>query len=114
MAASLEVRSPFLSSALIDFLTGIHPSYKLRGTTGKHLLRRLMKGRIPDAIIDRKKHGFGVPLGAWMRTTLSPLVQDMLSPSRVLQGGMLEPSVVQTLVDEHLGNRRDHGKQLWP
>jgi len=77
MAASLEVRAPFLDPDLMDFLATL----KLRRMTRKYLLRRLMRGRIPDAIIDRPKQGFGVPLDAWFRGALRPLAVDDFRPT---------------------------------
>jgi asparagine synthase (glutamine-hydrolysing) len=113
MAASLEVRAPFLDPDLMDFLATVSPSLKLRRMTQKYLLKRLMRGRIPDAIIDRPKHGFDVPLDAWFRGALRPLVLDRLSPDRVGAAGLLDPAVVSRLLHDHLSGRADRGRQLW-
>ena len=113
MAASLEVRAPFLDPDLMDFFMTVDPSLKLKGGTRKYLLKRLMRGRIPDEIIDRPKQGFGVPLGAWFRGALRPLAVERLSPDRVRDGGVLDPTAVTRLLDDHLAGRADHGRQLW-
>jgi asparagine synthase (glutamine-hydrolysing) len=113
MAASLEVRSPFLDTRLTDFLLALPTRTKLSGLTGKYLLRRLMRGRIPDPIIDRPKVGFGFPLSAWMRDSLAPLMREVLSPSRLAAGGLLCPAAVNTLVQQHLTGQRDRGRELW-
>jgi asparagine synthase (glutamine-hydrolysing) len=113
MAASLEVRAPFLDPDLIDFLATVSPSLKLRRMTGKYLLKQVMRGRIPDAIIDRRKHGFTVPLDAWFRGALRPLAVKRLSPDRVRAAGLLEPIAVARLLDDHLSGRAERGRQLW-
>ena len=114
MAMSLEVRSPFLDPNLIAFLGTVPPSLKLRGMTRKYLLRQLMRGRIPDSIIDRPKHGFGVPLNAWLRTSLSDLLLNYLDPTRLKAQGLFEPVVVTRMVRDHIEGRRANGQQLWP
>lgn len=113
MAASLEVRAPFLDPDLMDFLATVGPSLKLRGTTRKYLLKRLMRGRIPDEIIDRPKQGFAVPLGAWFRGALRPLAVERLSQDCVRATGVLDPAAVTRLLDDHLAGRADYGRQLW-
>jgi len=113
MATSLEVRAPFLDPNVIDFLGGVKSSLKMRGLTRKSLLRRVMRGRIPDAIIDRPKHGFGVPVHRWLRASLRPLVREYLSPARLSQGGLFDPATVTTAVEEHLDGSQDHGNALW-
>ena len=113
MAASLEVRAPFLDPDLMDFLATVDSGLKLRGTTRKYLLKRLMRGRIPDAIIDRPKHGFTVPLDSWFRGALRPLATERLSPDRVRARGLLDPEAVRRLLDDHLAGRARHGRQLW-
>jgi asparagine synthase (glutamine-hydrolysing) len=114
MAVSLEVRAPFLDSRVIDFLCNVPPDLKLKGMTGKYLLRTLMRGRIPDQIIDRRKHGFGVPLNKWLRTSLGPLLREALSPKRVEDAGLLSATVVHRMVEDHISGRHDRGQELWP
>jgi len=81
--------------------------------TRKYLLKRLMRGRIPDAIIDRRKQGFGVPLDAWFRGALRPLAVERLSPDCVRAAGLLDPAKVTRLLDDHLAGRADHHRRLW-
>jgi len=77
------------------------------------VLRQLMRGRIPDAIIDRRKAGFGVPLNRCLRESLAPLVQEYLSPERLRKAGLLDVQAVDGLVDTHLSGRADVGHKLW-
>jgi asparagine synthase (glutamine-hydrolysing) len=113
MAASLEVRAPFLDPDLMDFFATVSPSLKLKRMTRKYLLRRLMRGRIPDAIIDRPKQGFGVPLDAWFRGALRPLVVERLSADHVRAAGLLDPAAVTRLLADHLAGRAERGRELW-
>ena len=113
MAASLEVRTPFLDPDVVELMCRLPVSMRLRGLGGKYLLRRLMRGRIPDAIIDRDKQGFSAPLGAWLRGPLAPLVRDALAPNRLASTGLFDAAGVQRLVDEHLSGQRDHARRLW-
>ena len=113
MAASLEVRAPFLAPELIEFLATVPPSLKLAGMERKHLLRRLMRGRIPDALIDRPKQGFGAPLDAWFRGPLASLARETLDARSLASSGLVDPTRVNALLDEHLGGRADHGNRLW-
>ena len=113
MAASLEVRAPFLDPDLMDFLGTVEPALKLHGMTRKHLLRQLMRGRIPDLIIDRPKQGFGVPLDAWFRGPLAALVRERLAVDRVAEVGVFNPQAVAQVVSQHLSGQRDRGRELW-
>jgi asparagine synthase (glutamine-hydrolysing) len=113
MAASLEVRSPFLDPSVIELSLRARPSDRLRHFTGKHVLRRLMRGRIPDEVIDRRKVGFGVPLNSWLRGSLGPMLDDYLSSARIKAAGLFDPSAVTKLVQDHRGGRVDNGHQLW-
>jgi asparagine synthase (glutamine-hydrolysing) len=113
MATSLEVRSPFLDPALIDFALSLRPGQKLRGMRGKDPLRRLMRGRLPDRIIDRRKHGFRVPLSEWMRGPLAPLVTSYLSGDRLAASGTFDPRAVASIIGRHQRGDDDAGNQLW-
>lgn len=113
MACSLEVRAPFLDSELVEFLGRVPPRLKLRHFDTKHLLKRAMKGALPEGIADRPKKGFGVPVAEWLKGDLREALRDELSPARLRSQGIFEPVEVQRLVSEHLAGRRDHRKPLW-
>lgn len=112
MAASLEARAPFLDSALVEMAATIPANLKLNGRTTKYILKAAARGLLPDDIIDRPKHGFGVPLGAWLRRDISP-VRDVLLSTTARQRGLLNTPALETLIDEHASGRRDHGHRLW-
>lgn len=113
MATSLEVRSPFLDPDLVEFALRLPINLRLRGRTGKYVLRKLMRQRLPDALIDRRKVGFGVPLNQWLRESQRELVQDLLSPSRLRAQGIFDAQAVGTMVSDHLSGRANRGHELW-
>ncbi len=113
MATSLEVRSPFLDPELVQFALGLPVNLRLRGRTGKYILRALMRGRLPDALIDRRKVGFGVPLNQWLRESQRELLLDYLSPTRLAAQGIFDARAVDTLVADHLNGRANRGHELW-
>jgi asparagine synthase (glutamine-hydrolysing) len=76
-------------------------------------LKEVAATLLPKEIIERRKQGFGVPIGVWFRGSLRELFADTLLASRTLQRGYFQPGFVQLLVDEHLSGKRDHTLRLW-
>jgi asparagine synthase (glutamine-hydrolysing) len=113
MAASLEARSPFLDHVLVEFAATIPADLKLRGSVSKYILKCAFRGMLPDEIIHRQKHGFGVPVGKWFRTSLREYLADNLLSARTAQRGLLCPRTLERMVNEHLSGQRDHGQALW-
>lgn len=112
MGASLEARAPFLDHQLAEFAATIPFNLKLQGARTKHILKEAARGLLPDEIIERKKHGFGIPLGAWLRRDIEP-ARDILLSQRARQRGLLNMAVVERLIAEHEAGTRDHNRQLW-
>jgi len=71
------------------------------------------RGILPDAIIDRPKHGFGVPVGRWFRTELAPYAREILLDPAAQARGLFRPGAVEALLDEHERGRRNHGQRIW-
>ncbi len=113
MHVALEVRAPLLDTAVIDLACRVAPSLRSRGLTTKRVLKRAARGLVPDSIIDRPKHGFGMPLASWLRGPLAELVQDTLSPARLKRDGWLDPQTIQTMIQDHLAGKANHRKPLW-
>jgi asparagine synthase (glutamine-hydrolysing) len=113
MAASLEVRVPFLNRRVVDFATSLPLELKLRRLTGKFLLRRAMEDRLPPGIIGRRKQGFAMPVAHWLTSELRELASDMLSPDRIGRRGLFNPEYVASLLSEHVERRKDNRKLLW-
>src|SRR5262249_7512545 len=110
----LEARSPFLDHAFAELACSVPARLKVRGVTTKRLLKRALAGRLPAGILHRKKQGFGVPIGPWLRGPLRPLVEDLLHRDRLRRVGLFSPDAVQRFVAEHVSGRRDHQRVLWP
>ena len=113
MMASLEGRVPLLNNDLVTYATQLPLNLKLRGLRSKFLLKRALRGILPDRILDRPKKGFGIPVGHWFRGPLKEQMLSVLSPERISREGFFDPVSVGRLVDEHLSGRRDNRKQLW-
>jgi asparagine synthase (glutamine-hydrolysing) len=113
MAHSLEAREPLLDHKLIEFVAQIPASLKLRGSETKSILKRAVRGLIPDEIIDRRKQGFGVPIKKWFKKDLREMLMDTLTGSRARQRGYFNPGAVEAILDEHMRGRRDNSRHLW-
>lgn len=112
MAVSLETRAPFLDHWLVELAAAIPANLKLNGSVTKYILKRAARGLLPDSIIDRPKHGFGVPLGAWLRRDMRP-VREVLLDRKARERGLLNMTAVEKLIDDHTNRYRDHGQRLW-
>ena len=113
MAVALEARVPLLDHALLEFAATVPASLKLTRGRSKHLLRRLLEKRIPKSIVDRPKHGFEAPIGAWLRGPLAPMVDDLLLDGRMSDRGVFDHPTVTRLWREHRSGARDHRHRLW-
>jgi len=113
MYNSLEVRAPFLDYRVVDFANSLPESFKRKGLTGKYILKELMRGKIPNDIIDRPKKGFGIPLSQWLRNELRPLCDDLLSEASLKQHGLFNASYVEQIRQEHFTGKQNHRKLLW-
>jgi len=112
MAQGLETRSPFLDRALAEYAASLPDALKRRRGRGKVVLKQAMAGLLPADIIERPKHGFGVPLGSWFRGELRPMVEETLL-DRPRLASRLDLRRLRALFDEHVTRRADHGHQLW-
>ena len=113
MMASLEGRVPMLNNDFVAYATGLPMDLKLRGWRSKFLLKRALRGILPERILNRPKKGFGIPIAEWFRGPLKEQMLAVLSPERIAREGFFDPSAVGGLVGEHLAGRRDNRKQLW-
>ncbi|MFQ5789041.1 MAG: asparagine synthase (glutamine-hydrolyzing), partial [Acidobacteriota bacterium] len=114
MATSLEARAPFLDRGVIELAFRMPGGLKLRGRTSKHILKKAMKGILPDSILHRRKEGFSIPMKNWMTRELRPLLLDLLSEERIRRRGLFHWPAVQRRISEHLSGRANHAHQLFP
>ena len=117
MAAGLEGREPMLDHRLVEFAVRL-PIGMRRGPLGtKHLLRKILYRHVPRELLERPKQGFAIPLARWLRSELSPLVDEYLAPERIRAGGLFDPAEVRRAVanfrDGGPGNDRLDVKKVW-
>jgi asparagine synthase (glutamine-hydrolysing) len=112
MAASIESRVPFLDHPLTEWVAALPQAMKLRGTTTKWILRQAMQGRLPPRILTRRKMGFPVPVGAWLRGQWRPLLNEYLTGGRARARGLFDAATVERMVREHIGGV-NHAERLW-
>jgi asparagine synthase (glutamine-hydrolysing) len=113
MAHSLEVRPPFLDPRIVDFANSLPDHFKLQGSESKYVLRRLMKGRLPDSTLRRPKVGFDIPIHDWFRGALKSLLLDTLCEEAVSSSKLFRWTAVERLLREHLERRANWGYHLW-
>jgi len=113
MAVSLESREPLLDYRLVEFAWRLPLSMKVRGGKGKRVLRRVLYRYVPEALIERPKMGFGIPLGSWLRGPLREWAESLLDPRAIRAHGLIDPEPVQAKWREHLAGRADWNYYLW-
>lgn len=113
MAHALEARSPFLDTALVEFVFGLPDADKLRWGRTKVLLREAFADLLPPAILSRGKMGFGVPLRRWFAGDLRGHVQELLLAPAARLRRYVDQGYVRQLCDEHQTGRADHAHRLW-
>jgi len=101
MAHSIETRVPLLDHKLVEFAATIPPEMNLRGGNTKYVLKKAMRGILPDGIIDRPKHGFALPLSYWFRGKLGTYVRDLLLGDRARRRGFFNGPYIEGLVAQH-------------
>jgi asparagine synthase (glutamine-hydrolysing) len=112
MAASIESRVPFLDHPLVEWVSKLPDKEKLRGMTTKRILRRAMTGILPEAILNRPKMGFPVPVGAWLRAERRTLLTEFVQSDRALSRGLFDRRYVEQLVSAHHAGE-NHATRLW-
>ena len=113
MAASLEVRSPFLDPRIIEWTARLPARFKLSLTETKRILRRAVAPLVPREVLERPKKGFGIPVARWIRGPLRPLFEELFSEASLRQSGLLEAGPTRALLARHLEGRADLRKPLW-
>lgn len=113
MAVSLETRVPFLDHRVAAVAARIPIEMKIKGGSGKQALRKLLYREAPEALFDRPKAGFGVPVGEWIRGPLRPWAESLLNKSRLAQDGWFDYERVTQRWRDHLAGRRDATASIW-
>lgn len=113
MSNSLEVRSPFLNHKLVEFVYSLDTNLKFRRFNQKYILKKSMEDYILKKIVYRKKHGFGIPLGRWLRNGLHGFSRKILSEENVRKLDFLNYEYIEKLLGDHESGRKDNRKQIW-
>ncbi len=113
MAVSLEARSPFLDHHVIEFAASLPEKLKLRRLTSKYLLKKVLRKLLPSENLNRRKMGFGVPIGHWFRGKMQPFLREVILSDKALRRGLFKPEAVRQLVELHTRGERDYSHQLW-
>ncbi len=113
MAVSLEAREPLLDHRLIEFASRLPRSMRVRGQTGKWLMKRALRDYLPREILYRKKMGFVTPIAAWFRGPLAARADAIAQGSALAETGWFSSAAIATLAADHRAGRADHGRLLW-
>jgi asparagine synthase (glutamine-hydrolysing) len=113
MATSVEARVPYLDHKLVEFAMSIPSHLKYRDGQTKHILKRALKGVIPDRVLNREKKGFGVPINEWMLDRLGGFVEDALFHSSLRRRELFDYGFVRRLLTEHRKGRTNYAFFLW-
>jgi len=113
MAHALEVRVPLLDHQLVEWISGLPASWKLRGGEGKYIFKKALEPHLPHAVMYRPKQGFSVPLAEWFRGSMRPRLERLANDQRLLDSGLFNGEYVRKLIDQHQRGLRDNSAALW-
>jgi asparagine synthase (glutamine-hydrolysing) len=113
MAASIESRVPFLDTAFVEHAVSLPSHFKLRGWRTKAVLREAVAGLVPAPILTRRKMGFPVPVGRWLRGEFWPLVEELVLGPRAAARGLFDGAALHRLAAEHRAGTVSHAERLW-
>jgi asparagine synthase (glutamine-hydrolysing) len=113
MAASIEARVPFLEHRLAEFVSTLPDEWRVKGRTTKRVLREAARTLLPADILTRRKIGFRVPVGEWLRGEMRDYLVEHLASGASLTRAYYDAAVLDRLIDEHVSGRQAHDKLLW-
>lgn len=113
MAVSLEAREPLLDHRLIEFGAHLPENMRVRGTTGKWLVKDTMRRYLPEDVLFRQKMGFVTPIAQWLRGPLANEARGLASNGALARTGWFEATQIDTLAEAHIAGRADHSRLIW-
>ncbi len=113
MAVGLEARVPLLDHRVVEFAWRLPHAARIRGNSGKWLLRQVLYRHVPKQLIERPKMGFAIPLGEWLRGPLRDWAETFLNERRLREAGLVDGARVRQIWQEHLDGRRNWQDRLW-
>lgn len=114
MAQGLETRVPFLDHELVELVWSLPHEMKVKDGKGKRVLREILSHHVPPAMVNLPKSGFGIPLGPWLRDSLRPWAEDLLSKKALEADGIFDAKAVHSIWEQHLSGEADAEALLWP
>ncbi len=108
MACSLECRVPFLHHPFAEFASRIPADVKAPGGNLKQLLKNSLTDVLPDSVLNRRKRGFGAPVGTWLMEELAPLSASLLSQDALGRRNLVDPKAVTDVLNAHRSNQQDY------
>ncbi|TAD77570.1 MAG: amidotransferase 1, exosortase A system-associated [Sphingomonadales bacterium] len=113
MAVSLEAREPLLDHRLVEFAARLPEGMRVRGSTGKYLLKKSLERYLPQDILYRPKQGFVTPIADWFRTDLAGAARGIATSGSLAQTGFFDPKAISAIAEAHIAKRADHSRTLW-
>ena len=113
LGSSLEGRSPFLDHELAAWAAKLPQHMRVRGFTGKYLLRQAFADKLPSSILARGKQGFGIPVGAWFRDPLADWARELITGEGTSLESWFNRTSLLSILDEHQSGQVDHGKRIY-
>ncbi|AOL94970.1 XrtA/PEP-CTERM system amidotransferase [Porphyrobacter sp. LM 6] len=112
MAVSLEAREPLLDHRLVEFAARLPERMRVRGSSGKYLLKKSLERYLPNDVLYRPKQGFVTPIAEWLRGPLAGAARGIASGC-LAQTGFFDPKSIAALAEAHIAGRADHSRTLW-
>ena len=113
MAHSIETRFPFMDKALVEFMTKVPPALRIKGFKRRNIQKLAMRGTIPKEILSRSNFGLELPNSSWLTKGLWPHVNKHFAKDRLGLSGLIDVDFAGKIIEEHLSQKRDHGRGLW-
>lgn len=113
MAVSIEARVPLLDHRVVEAAWRLPMTAKIKGSTGKLILREILFRHVPRRLVERPKNGFAVPLASWLTGPLRAWAEELLAPERLVAEGFFQPAAIAAMWRNFLEGRRHVHGQLW-
>jgi len=113
MAVSLEAREPLLDHRLVEFAARLPEALRVKGSTGKYLLKYAMEPHLPKDVLYRPKQGFVTPIAQWLRGPLAQEARGIAQSSILSQSDWFDPASLSKLAHEHIAGVSDNSRVLW-
>lgn len=113
MAASVELRVPFIDKQLVSFAMTIEGKHKFKNGQSKYILKKAAEKWLPEEIIYRPKASFGAPIRSWISKDLKPMVNDLLSRESIVKRGLFNPDYVQKLISDDEAGKKDNAYRIY-